>query len=681
MKDVSIGKNKRGFSTLEILIAFAILSLSLVAVIGVVFSDQSLSVDTQTNIEAVSKAQAQIESMRALSRQNFALVQTVAPTQDGIYTKSVSVTTINTLSKQVVSQVSWLDGGRTLAVNFSAIFTNWQNGIKCSPTLSGDWTAPQIYGYVDFASSNGASAVDINDNKAYISSDPSSAGTDDFFVADVSTAGPGQGTLPTIGHFSTSYGLTDVHTSGNYAYVSADSQLFQLLIIDISNPSSLSPSSIVGKLDLTASGDAAVGNTLAYANNKVYLGLTVASKGPEFYVIDVSNPASPQMLGHYEVGNTVNHILIKNKIAYLTNASNDEVIALDVSDPTNPALVGKYTSSTLTGQSLATNNGTALYFGRIGGTGNPKLLYFDTTSLSTPVWSLDMSKQSGIYTLVLRKNLLFMTTADPNDGLQIWDVSAAGPSSPPVRYDTSPLNIQQSATAGTDCAGNLLFVAQRSNRAMQVIGHYVPNNYTLAASGNIAVTQGGSGSNTITATLVSGIPQSVTFSVSGLPAGATANLTPNSCTPSPTSCSTTLGITTTASTLAGTNQITVSGPGGKSTNFSLAVTQAFTYALSQGLANITLTRGGASVPQTVVVTMAAGATPQAVTLTPPSIAGQYVATPAIGSCTPSATAPYTCSVTFNYSSPATATKKNYNNQVVAGSPNSVQSNKFTIQVQ
>jgi subtilisin family serine protease len=94
-------------------------------------------------------------------------------------------------------------------------------------------------------------------------------------------------------------------------------------------------------------------------------------------------------------------------------------------------------------------------------------------------------------------------------------------------------------------------------------------NYSLSNSGNITVTQGSSGSNTITATLTSGTTQSVSFSASGLPSGTTASFNPGSCNPT---CSSTLTISTSASTPAGTYTITVTGtPLGKTMQFDLIV--------------------------------------------------------------------------------------------------------------
>src|SRR5262249_39311927 len=83
--------------------------------------------------------------------------------------------------------------------------------------------------------------------------------------------------------------------------------------------------------------------------------------------------------------------------------------------------------------------------------------------------------------------------------------------------------------------------------------------FTLSNGGNQSLAPGGTVTNTVTATLASGTAQAVTFSASGLPAGATASFNPAGCSPT---CSTTMTINTTASTPVGVSTITVTGTAG-----------------------------------------------------------------------------------------------------------------------
>ncbi|MBI2096987.1 MAG: peptidoglycan-binding protein, partial [Candidatus Sungbacteria bacterium] len=133
-------------------------------------------------------------------------------------------------------------------------------------------------------------------------------------------------------------------------------------------------------------------------------------------------------------------------------------------------------------------------------------------------------------------------------------------------------------------------------------------NYSLTNSGTITVAQGASGSNTITATLIQGNTQSVSFSASGLPTGASASLTPISCSPT---CTSTLAISTLSSTPVGSYTITVTGsPLGKTTTFTLTVTFPTTKFIIGDRVQTTVTlnvRATPSISGTLLGTQAAGA--------------------------------------------------------------------------
>ena len=82
MKGQLIGKKYiKGMATLEILIAFAVLILCISAVIIVIFGNQSMTVDSQINNEAISKAQKMLEDARATSRFDFNLVNPSTTTE------------------------------------------------------------------------------------------------------------------------------------------------------------------------------------------------------------------------------------------------------------------------------------------------------------------------------------------------------------------------------------------------------------------------------------------------------------------------------------------------------------------------------------------------------------------------------------------------------------------------
>jgi uncharacterized membrane protein len=126
--------------------------------------------------------------------------------------------------------------------------------------------------------------------------------------------------------------------------------------------------------------------------------------------------------------------------------------------------------------------------------------------------------------------------------------------------------------------------------------------FTLSASPtSVTVTQGGSGSSTITVNPVNGFNGSVSLSASGLPSGVTASFNPGSTTTNSTVTFTASGTATT-----GTSTVTITGTSGaltRSTTISLTVNAVAVpnFSLSASPASVTINRG-ASGTSTITVT-------------------------------------------------------------------------------
>src|SRR5204863_371470 len=89
-----------------------------------------------------------------------------------------------------------------------------------------------------------------------------------------------------------------------------------------------------------------------------------------------------------------------------------------------------------------------------------------------------------------------------------------------------------------------------------------PSDFALSATPpSQTVVQGAAGNYSVTITPTGGFTAAVTFSVSGLPAGATGSFTPN-----PATGASTLAVTTIASTPAGTYPLTLTGVSGTLTH-------------------------------------------------------------------------------------------------------------------
>ena len=124
--------------------------------------------------------------------------------------------------------------------------------------------------------------------------------------------------------------------------------------------------------------------------------------------------------------------------------------------------------------------------------------------------------------------------------------------------------------------------------------------FTLAASPtSLSVTQGSSGTDTVTITDLPGFTGTVSFNVSGLPSGVTSSFSPSSSTTS-----TVLTLTASTSTTAGAYTVTVTGTSGSNTAtvpITLNVVPAGSYSLKPSATTLTVA-AGSSGTNTITVT-------------------------------------------------------------------------------
>ncbi len=139
-------------------------------------------------------------------------------------------------------------------------------------------------------------------------------------------------------------------------------------------------------------------------------------------------------------------------------------------------------------------------------------------------------------------------------------------------------------------------------------GGTVTPDYTLSASpSSVTITQGGSGTSTITVNPTGGFTGSVTLSASGLPAGVTASFGTN-----PTTGNSVLTLTASSTATTGAATVTITGTSGSlthTTTVSLTVNAASTpnFSLSASPSSLTVTQG-TSGTSTITVTPSGGFT-------------------------------------------------------------------------
>ncbi len=508
MKALSIGKNiSRGGSTLEILIAFTILTLTLSATAMVIFGNQYAALAAQRNQEALYKAQGQLEDARATARLDINLVNATTSSEANgslVYTKSLTVSQIDLFKKQATSTVSWTQNGRVLSVTLSTILgdaSNVQGGSTCSSVLTGNWNNPQLGSAVDIGSNpsgNPITGLQVFNKKIYLSTANTHGHNDDFYIYDTSVTPTSPTLVGSIDANGLTPGLNAVAiastSAGIYAYVAnanpsnwntcnASASCAQVQVISVSNPAS---PSVVKNIKIPATstpfvvgtGGQAIGNTVAYKNGYLYIGLTKTGSGPEFVIYDVGaaagSPTNPKYVGSYTVGRGINNIAVSRGYAYLATSDNTrEVLVLDVHTPSAPTAVGLFDASGSSGFGAGYSQaivGNTLYFGRNYVSNAPEFYALNiTTPASTlaVVASLDVgtpASTQSINGLTIRNNLAFFVTTS---FLQIYNIANI---QNPVLIKSFDISSNGSVGAASGCEGNYLYVgAYRGNNDKGVI--------------------------------------------------------------------------------------------------------------------------------------------------------------------------------------------------------------------
>jgi type II secretory pathway pseudopilin PulG len=487
--------NCAGYTTLEIMVAFAVLVIGISGVTTVAFGNQSVSVDTQKNSEAVQIGKAALESIQAEAQGNFSNIVTAPCTSQSGYSCKVNVFDVNTVTKQVNVTVGWTTDTRSLNVSLNSLVTDLAGTVAAGnppgnpgnpnppappgggsgggPSHSMCPTSVNVVGRLDTSTAIGsigtyATGVSVARNNsatkmAYISAVPAGNVTtaNDFFTVDVTD--PTNPILNNARSISTGTGgLNAVEVVGNYAYAVSVDPTHQLQIIDLSqNP----PVATGYKLP----GNGSQGLSLFYYNNRLYVG-TANDAGPEFFVYDVTNPV-PNLLGSYEVGASVNKIKVNGQYAYLsTSDPARDVVVLDVSNvPTSlGSAVAVYNAPSANGSNSNYLLGGTLYLGNMFG--SPKNFTEISTASMSELASVGITGANNVYDMLVAGGISFLGTDKSNGQLQVYDVSAPGT----INYCLSQGFYNSSlgaypAITGVTSSDNLLYVVLKDQSPLRII--------------------------------------------------------------------------------------------------------------------------------------------------------------------------------------------------------------------
>ncbi len=207
-----------------------------------------------------------------------------------------------------------------------------------------------------------------------------------------------------------------------------------------------------------------------------------------------------------------------------------------------------------------------------------------------------------------------------------------------------------SAITGYDlCTG---WGSPKTTGIINVLAGAATASFTLSDSpSSLSITQGGSGTSTVTVTDVNGFTGSVTLAASGLPSGVTAAFGTN-----PTTGTSVLTLTASSTATTGTSTVTITGTSGSltaTTTLALTVSATATpnFTIAASPSSVTVTQG-ANGTSTITITSTGGFS-SATTLSATGLPSGVTAAFSTNPVTPAANGSVTSTLTLTASAAAT----------------------------
>lgn len=463
---MKIQKN-RGQSVLELLIGMSIFVISLSASFQLFFGGQKISVDSANERLGTDYGEQAVTALHSIRARNFSELSNgshglVFQNNEWMFSSSSESDAQDQFTRTVVigdganenikiatTTVTWaVSPVQTQTVTVVEQLTNWEEFTNSSckvESLTGDWANPRVIATgASLGSSNYATDVAIKWPYAYVSSISSTSGRADITVFDVSTpSAPSIVETLDVG----SGGINAIHIQGNYLYASSPNDSQELVIINITDPLSISK---IGSYNLTGSTNAmgiiAVGGMVAVGR------LQAASY--EITFLNITNPAAPALISQVATGGDVYDFAVSNSRLYAVSKQSDEDVWIyNITDPLNPSYISYYDITGTTEDTAVffhEHNGTTLLVGNsqseiisIGATNTAAYYVRDRTSFSG--WLRDITCVGGDLAFIASedtsKEFITINLADPDNLSQY-----------------ASLNLAAKAT-GVDFASNTVFMA------------------------------------------------------------------------------------------------------------------------------------------------------------------------------------------------------------------------------
>lgn len=317
--------------------ASALFALLTTALIGAMVYGQQATKISGDRSQAVLLADEGIEAVRSIRDEDFANLTdgtfglgigggqwsfAGASDTQGIYTRAITINSIDAVRKSITTAISWNSFGRPKSMSVETILSNWRAAVATSSS----WPDAITDGTYNVSGTNDGLKVAVQGDYAYMIL---AGGNPDFVVFDVSDS-----TSPSlVGGLSLSGTPANIYVDGNYAYVASNTNSQELQIVDISGPAS---PSVAATFNASGNNDA---NGVFVSGDYAYLARDSGSS--EMVIINISNPLSPSLVGTYNTSANFYEVTVVGNYAYVTSDNDaSEVYVINVGIPAVPVFAG-----------------------------------------------------------------------------------------------------------------------------------------------------------------------------------------------------------------------------------------------------------------------------------------------------------------------------------------------------
>lgn len=394
--------HRRGSLLLEAIIAIGVFAIFLGGIgLSLILGERS-TIASGDRAQAVFLASQQLEAIREMRQRDFALLSVgthgVKLTESGWafsgssvlqngYRSSIVISSHAQDWIDVQSQVRWNFGNtRSGSIVLETSITNWQKIIPI-----GNWGATTTLAKVTDSGTPEYQKIAVENQIAYVAGSQSSGGRG-LYVFNVSNPASPLQIASSFDLGASAYGIA---VSGNRLYLATDHPTQELQIYDISSPSTLSVSNLLGSVDLPGSGDA---RSIAVYGNTVFVGTLDHPPFDQFTAIRVSETDPPAILDSLAISGSVLDIHLHEGYAYVGNASNNaEMLVVDIFDPSSLAFASGFgidLPDVQDGNAIVVS-GTAALLGRSNGATIDELSLYLVSDAPVPVpppgpWTLEI---------------------------------------------------------------------------------------------------------------------------------------------------------------------------------------------------------------------------------------------------------------------------------------------------